>query len=134
MDQNSPAMSADIHTISQAPTKSKVREVATVVIQPRMGERSLLTPRFAPRQAAQCQIPSHCVAHSWQSIFAHDMQRAKAGRCEWSAHRCAVAESMGAEAKCNSARLCAERAAATVATPMNARATFRFTYYGYYAT
>src|SRR5436189_6175446 len=50
-------------------------------------ERCLRVPRFAPRQDAQCQMPSHCVAHSWQSIFAQDMQRAKAGRSVWYAQR-----------------------------------------------
>ena len=46
----------------------------------RTGARRVFLPRFAARQGAQCQIPSHCVAHSWQSIFVHDMQRANAGR------------------------------------------------------
>lgn len=53
---------------------------ATTGIHGSTRERSTRRPRRAARQAAQCQIPSHCVAHSWQSVFAHDMQRANAGR------------------------------------------------------
>jgi hypothetical protein len=56
--------------------------VATTPIQAKTGERSVFGPRFAARHAAQCQIPSHCVAHSWQSVFVQAMQRANAGR--WS--------------------------------------------------
>ena len=88
MDQNSPARSAAVHTITRAPAKSMTSESAITAIQLKTGERRTVAPRFDPRHAAQCQIPSHCVAHSWQSIFAHDMQRANAGRCSCTEQRC----------------------------------------------
>jgi hypothetical protein len=80
VDQNSPAIRAAVHTITRAPAKSMNNESATTEIQLKNGERGTVAVRFVPRQAAQCQMPSHCVAHSWQSVFEHDMQRANAGR------------------------------------------------------
>lgn len=88
MDQNIPARRAAVHTITRAPANSMKSETATTAIQPNTGERRTVATRLLPRQAAQCQMPSHCVAHSWQSIFAHDMQRANAGRCSCTEHRC----------------------------------------------
>lgn len=90
MDQNIPARRAAVHTITRAPAKSMKSETETTAIQPSTGEPCTDATRFVPRQAAQCQIPSHCVAHSWQSIFAHDMQRANAGRCSCTEQRCVV--------------------------------------------
>ena len=55
-------------------------EAAITETHAKARERSLREPRFAARHAAQCQIPSHCVAHSWQSIVAQAMHRANAGR------------------------------------------------------
>jgi hypothetical protein len=58
-------------------------------------ERVTGPTRRAARQAAQYQIPSHCVAHSWQRDFVHCMQTAKAGLCWWTAHRCAMGRLVG---------------------------------------
>ena len=60
-------------------------------IHPPKRERRAGALRFVPRHAAQYQMASHWVAHSWQSGFAQSMQTAKAGRCWWTAHRCASA-------------------------------------------
>lgn len=64
MDQNNPAISAAIHTITRAPANSIMSDSVTTPTQPKNGDRCTTAPRFDPRQAAQCQIPSHCVAHS----------------------------------------------------------------------
>lgn len=66
---------------------AKKSVAVTTAIQPRAGRDSTATVRRVPRQEAQCQMPSQSVAHSRQSIFVHDMQRANAGRCWCTAHR-----------------------------------------------
>ena len=58
-------------------------ELTMTVTHPAHAERRTVAPRIAARQKAQCQIPSHCVAHSWQSFFLQVMQTAYAGRCAW---------------------------------------------------
>ncbi len=64
MDQKNPAISAAIQTITRAPANSIKRDNVTTAIQLKNGDRRTVTPRFDPRQVAQYQIPSHCVAHS----------------------------------------------------------------------
>jgi len=54
--------------------------MAETAIQPPACDSLWMAVRFAARHAAQCQIPSHWLAHSWHSSFAHDMQTANAGR------------------------------------------------------
>ena len=60
-----------------------MRELTMTVIHPAHAVRRTVAPRIAARHEAQCQIPSHCVAHSWQSLFLQFMQTAYAGRCAW---------------------------------------------------
>ena len=64
VDQNNPAISAAIHTITRAPANSIISDSATTPTQPKNCDRCTTAPRFDPRQGAQYQIPSHCVAHS----------------------------------------------------------------------
>ena len=64
MDQNNPARRAADQTITRAPAKSMNNESVTTAIQPKTGERCTVAVRFVPRQGAQYQMPSHCVAHS----------------------------------------------------------------------
>ncbi len=71
--------------------KRKAIDAAMTAIHPPARERRAGPLRRAPRHAAQYQIPSHCVAHSWQSDFAHCMHTAKAGRCWWTAQRWTIA-------------------------------------------
>jgi hypothetical protein len=56
-------------------------DAAITAIHPPARDRLSGPARRTARHAAQYQIPSHCVAHSWQSDFVHCMQMAKAGLC-----------------------------------------------------
>lgn len=56
-------------------------DAAITAIHPPTRDLAAGALRRDARHAAQYQMPSHCVAHSWQSVFAHCMQTAKAGRC-----------------------------------------------------
>lgn len=61
--------------------KRSVIDAAMTAIHPPTRDVFAGPARRLPRHAAQYQIPSHCVAHSWQSDFAHCMQTANAGLC-----------------------------------------------------
>ena len=80
VNQNIPESSAPAHTITRALTYRRRSELKTSEIHPPKCDAIFVDPRLAARHFAQCQMPSHCVAHSWHSGFAHDMQTANAGR------------------------------------------------------
>ena len=61
--------------------KRNMSDAAITAIQPPTRDFAAGALRREERHAAQYQMPSHCVAHSWQSVFAHCMQTANAGRC-----------------------------------------------------
>jgi hypothetical protein len=60
--------------------KRMTSDAAITAIHPPMCDFAAGALRRDAKQAAQYQMPSHCVAHSWQSVFAHCMQTANAGR------------------------------------------------------
>lgn len=61
--------------------KRMMSTAAITAIHPPTRDFAACALRLVERHAAQYQMPSHCVAHSWQSVFAHCMQTANAGRC-----------------------------------------------------
>ena len=110
-------------------------EAAITAIQPPMRERRAGALRRVARHAAQYQMASHCVAHSWQSDFVHCMQTANAGRCGCTAHRCAIARLIAGfmEAASLAGTLTAKPRAPILCLHMTAFAP-RFAYYYGYVT